>query len=53
MRRLARYRLRNEIKKGRYWVMEKERKCRLCQEEEETWKHVWEVCRRSGEEEGG
>ena len=33
--------------------MEEERKCGLCQEEEETWQHVWEVYERSGEEEGG
>ena len=52
MRRLARYRLGNEVKEGRYWITREERKCRLCQEEEETWEHVWEVCRRSGEEKG-
>ena len=49
---LARYKLGNEIKEGRYWAIEEERKCRLCQEEEVTWEYVWEVCGKSGEEEG-
>lgn len=50
---IARYRLKKEIKEGRYWAIEEERKCRLCREEEETWEHVWEACGRSEEKEGG
>lgn len=53
MRGIVRYRLGNEVKEGRYWMTEEERKCRLCHTEEETWKYVWEVCGRSGEEERG
>lgn len=53
VRRLTRYRLGNEIKEGRYWITEEERKCRLYQEEEETWEHIWQVCGRSEEEKGG
>jgi len=44
-RRIARFRLGNEVKGGRYWEEEDERRCRLCGGEEETWEHVWEGCR--------
>ena len=50
VRRLVRYRLGNEIKEGRYWAMEEERKCRLCKCRR---RNVWVICGRSGEEEGG
>ncbi|XP_076660673.1 uncharacterized protein LOC143364045, partial [Halictus rubicundus] len=37
-RRVARYRLGNEMRGGRYWEEEEERRCRRCGYEEETWK---------------
>lgn len=48
--RITRFRLGNEIKESRYWEKEENRKCRICEEEEETWEHVWEGC-REGERE--
>lgn len=33
------------MRKRLYWESEKKRVCRLCESEEETWEHVWEVCR--------
>lgn len=50
-RRVARFRLGNEMREGRYWEKEEERRCRICGGEEETWEHVLERCTR--EEEGG
>jgi hypothetical protein len=44
-RRVARFRLGNEMREGEYWEKEEERSCRLCGSEEETWEHVWERCR--------
>ena len=35
--RIARFRLGNEMRGGRYWEEEEERKCRVCGGEEETW----------------
>ncbi|EZA53803.1 hypothetical protein X777_06867 [Ooceraea biroi] len=53
-RRLARFRLGNEMRAGQYWKEEEERKCRICGKEEETWEHVWEKCRDwRGQERGG
>lgn len=47
--RVAKYRLGNGMKGGRYWVEEEEeRRCRLCGREEETWEHVWEECLGGG-----
>jgi len=43
-RRIARYRLGEGVKEGKYWMREEERICRMCGREEETWKHVWEEC---------
>ena len=40
--RIARFRRENEVKKCMYWEKEENRKCRICEWEEETWKHVWE-----------
>jgi len=42
---MARFRLGNEVKEGRYWEEEKEKLCRLCGYEVETWEHVWEECK--------
>ncbi|KYN09441.1 hypothetical protein ALC57_18448 [Trachymyrmex cornetzi] len=39
-RRVARFRLRNEVKEGRYWEEEEESKCRLCGSGWETWEHI-------------
>jgi len=41
---VARYRLGEGVREGRYWMGEEERLCRVCRGEEETWKHVWEDC---------
>lgn len=41
---MARYRLGDGIKRGRYWKEEKDKECRLCRRGEENWKHVWEDC---------
>jgi len=43
---MARFKLGNEMRKGRYWEEEERRKCRLCGNEEESWKHVWKRCTR-------
>ena len=52
--RLARFRLGNEMRGGRYWEEEEERRCRLCGGEEETWEHVLERCTgEEGDERGG
>jgi len=49
--RIARYRLRNGMKRGKYWEQEEERKCRMCGlKEEKHWKHVWEECTEWGKE---
>ena len=49
--RVAKFRLGNGMRGGKYWEDEKKRKCRVCGWEEETWEHVWEEC--MGWEEGG
>jgi len=43
-RRVARFRLGNEMREGRYWEEEKNRLCRLWNKLE-TWEHVWEEYR--------
>jgi len=42
---VARFRLGNEIREGRYWEEEEKKVCRLCGDKVETWEHVWEECR--------
>lgn len=44
MRLIARFRLGNEMREGRYWESEDERACRICGREEESWEHVLERC---------
>lgn len=44
-RRVARFRLGNEMRERRYWDEEERKVCRLCKRERETWEHVWEKCR--------
>jgi len=39
-RRIAKFRLGNETKEGRYWEGEEERKCRLCGNGMESWEHI-------------
>jgi len=41
---MARFRLGNEVKEGRYWEERREKLCRLCGNEVETWEHMWEEC---------
>lgn len=50
--RVARFRLGDGMRGGRYWKEEEERKCRLCGWGEETWEHVWEECTDWGAEKG-
>ncbi|XP_076656124.1 uncharacterized protein LOC143360857 [Halictus rubicundus] len=42
--RVARYRLGNDMRGGKYWLEEEKKVCRVCGWEEETWEHVWEMC---------
>ena len=51
--RIDRFRLGNEVKECMYWEKEENRKCRICEWEEETWEHVWEGCVRGSEEKEG
>jgi len=37
---VAKFRLGDEMRRGRYWEEEEKRVCRMCEMEEETWKHV-------------
>jgi len=50
--RVARFRLGDGMRGGRYWEGEEERKCRVCGWGEETWEHVWEECTDWGVERG-
>ncbi|TGZ50923.1 hypothetical protein DBV15_12006 [Temnothorax longispinosus] len=44
--RFARFRLGNEIREELHWEKEENRRCRICEREEETWEHIWEECTR-------
>lgn len=44
-RRVARFRLGNEMEERKYWEEENKIRCRLCEEETESWEHVLEDCR--------
>jgi len=46
--RVARYRLGEGVREGRYWEKEESKMCRMCERERETWEHVWEECGRWG-----
>ncbi|XP_011881792.1 PREDICTED: golgin subfamily A member 6-like protein 1 [Vollenhovia emeryi] len=48
IRAIARFRLGNEMREGRYWESEEERKCRMCGGEVESWEHVLERCENEG-----
>lgn len=48
-RRIARFRLGNEMLGSRYWEEEERIRCKFCDREKETWEHVWEG-RRDGME---
>lgn len=50
--RLARFRLGDALKGGRYWENKEDRLCNVCHLEEETWEHVWEVCSGLGVDRG-
>jgi hypothetical protein len=50
--RIARFRMGGEMRESRYWEKGEEKICKLCGNKEETWEHVWEVC-RDWREEGG
>lgn len=51
--KVARHRMGNEARANRYWKDEERRRCRLCREEEETIKHIWEECKVSGSRQEG
>lgn len=44
---IARYRMGNENKACKYWIKKEDRKCRLCREKEEIYKHMFKECRKS------
>lgn len=48
--RMARFRLGNEMREGRYWEREEGKLCRLCGMAAESWEHVWEDCGEWGAE---
>lgn len=48
--RIARVRLEDGMKGGRYWEEKEDRRCRGCGWGEETWEHVWEECTNWGVE---
>ena len=47
---IARYRCGNEIRAGRHWKAEEEKKCRICNEKEEDWVHIIKECEETKEE---
>ncbi|KYN08022.1 hypothetical protein ALC62_00996 [Cyphomyrmex costatus] len=51
MIRIARFRMGNEMRRGRYWEDEERRVCRVCGAEEETWDHVLKRCAKWKEDE--
>lgn len=51
-RRVARFRVGCEVRRGRYWEGQEKVSCRLCGGEKETWEHVWEECRQWRKEGG-
>ncbi|XP_046141609.1 protein MNN4-like [Osmia bicornis bicornis] len=52
-KRVARFRMGNEINGAKYWESEEKRKCRICEWEQESWEHVWEGCGTSKERKEG
>ena len=50
--RVAKFRLGNGMRGGRYWEEGEKRRCRVCGWGEESWEHVWEVCMGWGVERG-
>lgn len=46
MSKIARFKLGNEIREGKYWKGDEERRCRLCGMESESWEHLLERCRK-------
>jgi len=40
-KRIARWRMGNEIKEERYWEEPRKRICRLCGREEESWEYTY------------
>jgi hypothetical protein len=48
---MARFRRGNEERESRYWMEGEERRCRMCYEEKETNKHMWNGCNEMRERE--
>ena len=49
---VAKFRLGNGMRGGRYWEEGEKRRCRVFGWGEESWEHVWEVCMGWGVEKG-
>lgn len=43
----------NEIRESKYSKNEQKKKWRLCKTEVQTWRHVWEKCRKWRKEQCG
>lgn len=50
--RVAKFRLGDGMRGGRYWEEKGGRRCRVCGMEEKTWEHVWEEYTNWGVEKG-
>lgn len=50
---IAKFRCGNEVKGSKFWKEESERKCRICEEKEETIKHMFEECEKTKQMERG
>lgn len=37
---MAKFKLGNEMKGGRYWEGKEKKRCKICNGEKETWEHV-------------
>ncbi|KMQ82861.1 hypothetical protein RF55_21640 [Lasius niger] len=44
--RIARFRIGDGVREGRFWEREEKKKCRICGWKKETWEHIWEECVR-------
>lgn len=50
MTSVAKFRLDNEIRGGRYWMDGDKKKCKVCGWGQEAWGHVLEQCSRNVKE---
>lgn len=52
-RRIARWKLGNEVRESMYWESEEKKKYSVCEYEKEIWEHVWDGCARGKVKEVG